>query len=124
VAFKANVSDARNSPAADVISGLAARGAEVAFHDPHVTTFRDADGATYEGIGLETLLDDSDVVVILVGHRAVDWDRVYDRADLIVDTVNSSATRQTRDQQVRRLGAGWSTERPELAAAQAQEAGV
>jgi hypothetical protein len=54
----------------------------------------------------------------------VDWDRVYDRADLIVDTVNSSATRQTRDQQVRRLGAGWSTERPELAAAQAQEAGV
>ena len=122
VAFKPNVSDARNSPAADVISGLAARGAEVAFHDPHVTTFRDADGATYTGIGLEALLDDSDVVVILVGHHAVDWDRVFDRARLIVDTVNSSAGRQTREQQVRRLGAGWSTERAEVVAAQAAKA--
>ncbi|HET9853269.1 MAG TPA: nucleotide sugar dehydrogenase, partial [Candidatus Limnocylindrales bacterium] len=124
VAFKPNVSDARNSPAADVISGLAARGAKVAFHDPHVTTFRDADGATYEGTALETLLDESDVVVILVGHRAVDWDRVYDRAGLIVDTVNSSAGRQTRDQQVRRLGAGWSTERAEVAATRALGASV
>jgi hypothetical protein len=59
-----------------------------------------------------------------VGHRAVDWDRVYDRAELIVDTVNSSAGRQTRHQQVRRLGAGWSTERAEVAATRAQEAGV
>ena len=122
VAFKPNVSDARNSPAADVISGLAARGAEVAFHDPHVPTFRDSEGATYEGIGLEALLDDSDVVVILVGHRAVDWDRVFDRARLIVDTVNSSAGRKTRDQQVRRLGAGWSTERAEVVATQAAKA--
>ena len=36
VAFKPNVRDARNSPAADVIAGIAERGAEVRFHDPHV----------------------------------------------------------------------------------------
>ena len=36
VAFKPNVHDARNSPAADVLAGLAERGATVAFHDPHV----------------------------------------------------------------------------------------
>jgi UDP-N-acetyl-D-glucosamine dehydrogenase len=123
VAFKPNVSDARNSPASDVISGLAARGAAVVFHDPHVSKFRDSAGATYTGIELEPLLDESDVVVILVGHRAVDWDRVFDRARLIVDTVNSSAGRKTRDQQVRRLGAGWSTERAEVVAA-VQAAGV
>ena len=46
VAFKPNVRDARNSPAADVIAGLRGRGADVAYHDPHVPTFRDADGTT------------------------------------------------------------------------------
>ena len=44
VAFKPDVQDARNSPAADVIAGLAERGAEVRYHDPHVSAFRDADG--------------------------------------------------------------------------------
>jgi len=33
VAFKPNVQDARTSPAADVLAGLAARGGEVRFHD-------------------------------------------------------------------------------------------
>ena len=112
VAFKPNVSDARNSSAGDVIAGLAARGAIVAFHDPHVETFRDTDDTVRRGRDLEGLLEESDVVVILVGHRAVDWNLVYDRAGLIVDTVNSSAGHQTREHQVRRLGAGWSTELP------------
>ena len=115
VAFKPNVSDARNSPAAEVIAGLAARGGTIAFHDPHVDSFRDADGVIHRGHDLDSVLDDSDVVVILVRHRAVDWDRVYDRARLIVDTVNSSAGRRTGDHQVLRLGAGWSTEAPEVA---------
>ena len=44
VAFKPNVRDPRNSPAADVIALLRERGADVAFHDPHVERFRDANG--------------------------------------------------------------------------------
>ncbi|HET7496202.1 MAG TPA: nucleotide sugar dehydrogenase, partial [Candidatus Limnocylindrales bacterium] len=44
VAFKPNVRDARNSPAAEVIAGIAERGAEVRFHDPHVESFTDAAG--------------------------------------------------------------------------------
>jgi UDP-N-acetyl-D-glucosamine dehydrogenase len=115
VAFKPNVSDARNSPAADVIADLVGRGAEVTFHDPHVDTFRDGAGATHRGHDLDSVLDGADVVVILVRHRAIDWDRVYDRARLIVDTVNSSAGRSTRAHQVRRLGAGWSTEAAQAA---------
>jgi UDP-N-acetyl-D-glucosamine dehydrogenase len=109
VAFKPDVADPRNSPAADVIAGLAAGGAEVAFHDPHVARFRDADGVTREGQDLPALLATSDVVVILVRHRDVDWDSVFERADLIVDTVNASAGRDPRARQVRRLGASWST---------------
>jgi len=108
VAFKANVRDARNSPAADVMALLAERGADVSFHDPHVPTFRDAAGAERDSAELEAVLTGSDVVVVLVAHRAIDWDRVYSAAPLVVDTVNSSAGRAARPRTVLRLGAGWS----------------
>jgi UDP-N-acetyl-D-glucosamine dehydrogenase len=108
VAFKPDVRDDRNSPAAAVIAGLAARGAEVAFHDPHVPAFTDADGVARDGMPLDRLLDWADLVLVLVAHRAVDWDFLYGRAALVVDTVNSSTGRATGDRQVLRLGAGWS----------------
>ena len=108
VAFKPNVRDARNSPAADVIVGLRRRGAEVAYHDPHVPTFRAADGEELASVGLDELLAESDVIVVVTAHRDVDLDRIYRDADLVVDTVNSSAGRSPRVRQVLRLGAGWS----------------
>ena len=108
VAFKPNVRDARNSPAADVIGGLRRRGADVTYHDPHVSTFQASDGDHLDSVGLDELLAGSEVVVIVTAHRAVDLDRIYRDADLVVDTVNSSGGRATRDRQVLRLGAGWS----------------
>jgi UDP-N-acetyl-D-glucosamine dehydrogenase len=107
VAFKPNIQDARNSPAADVLSGIAERGAEVRFHDPHVGTFRDASGVTRQSTNLGELLDWADVIVVVTAHVAIDWARVYDRADLVVDTVDSSRDHATRPRQVLRLGAGW-----------------
>ncbi len=107
VAFKPDVHDDRNSPAAAVLAGLAGRGADVRFHDPHVTRFSDEDGVVRESTALDPLLDWADAIVIVTAHRAIDWDRVFDRASLIVDTVNRSAGRVTRDRQVLRLGAGW-----------------
>jgi UDP-N-acetyl-D-mannosaminuronate dehydrogenase len=109
VAFKPNVRDARNAPAAAVIAGLAERGAEVAFHDPHIDDFVDASGVGRKGRDLEELIAWSDVVVVLTAHAAVDWTRLYETAELVVDTVNSSAGRPARDRQVLRLGAGWSS---------------
>jgi len=109
VAFKPNVRDARNSPAADVLALLAERGATVSFHDPHVERFRDAAGTERESVALDPLLEESDAIVVVTPHRAVDWDRVYDRARLVVDTTNSSRGRSVRDRQVLRLGAGWGT---------------
>jgi UDP-N-acetyl-D-glucosamine dehydrogenase len=109
VAFKPNVRDARNSPAADVIAGIAERGADVRFHDPHVESFTDAAGVVREETGLDELLGWADAVVVVTAHRDIDWATVYDRADLVVDTVDSSAGFATRDRQVLRLGAGWST---------------
>ena len=42
-------------------------------------------------------------------HAAIDWERVYQRAELVVDTVDSSRGRAVADRQVLRLGAGWSS---------------
>ena len=109
VAFKPNVRDARNSPAADVLAGIAERGAEVRFHDPHVDSFTDAAGVVREETPLDELLAWADALVVVTAHREIDWTAVYDRAELVVDTVDSSAGRSTRDRQVLRLGAGWST---------------
>jgi len=108
VAFKPNVRDARNSPAADVLAGLAGRGGDVRFHDPHVETFRDATGEIREETPLPELLAWADVIVVVTAHSAIDWARVYTDADLVVDTVDSSRGRPTRPRQVLRLGAGWS----------------
>ena len=115
VAFKPNVRDARNSPAAAVIAGIADRGAEVRYHDPHVASFPDEAGTTRENVELGALLGWADVIVVVTAHRAIDWERVYELAELVVDTVDSSRGRSTRDRQVLRLGAGWSA-RPALAA--------
>ncbi|MFL5680046.1 MAG: nucleotide sugar dehydrogenase [Chloroflexota bacterium] len=109
VAFKPNVQDARNSPAAEILAGLSARGGVVSYHDPFVPSFRDAAGDVRESVALDALVDGSDVVVVVTPHRAIDWDRLYGRADLVVDTVDSSAGRAAKARQVLRLGAGWST---------------
>ena len=116
VAFKPNVRDPRNSPAAGVIAGLRARGASITFHDPHVPSFKDADGVVLASTELDEVLS-SDLVLVLTPHRAIDWDRVYDRAGLVVDTVNSSNGRTRRDRQVLRLGAGWNPAPTGVAAA-------
>jgi UDP-N-acetyl-D-glucosamine dehydrogenase len=107
VAFKPDVRDPRNSPAAPILSGLVARGAAVAYHDPHVPTFTDAGGTTHASITLAELLVTSDVVVVVTAHRSVDWDVVYRDAALVVDTTNSSRGRTVRPRGVLRLGAGW-----------------
>jgi UDP-N-acetyl-D-glucosamine dehydrogenase len=109
VAFKPNVRDARNSPAAEVLAQIAARGAEVRFHDPHVPSFRDAAGEVRAGSPLADLLAWADVIVVVTAHAAIDWASVYAGADLVVDTVDSSHGWTTRPRQVLRLGAGWSS---------------
>jgi len=107
VAFKPDVRDPRNSPAAEILAGLAELGAIVEYHDPHVERFRDAAGALRESRPLDEILGEADVVVVVTPHRAIDWERVYDRAPLIVDTTDSSRGRVRRERQVLRLGAGW-----------------
>jgi UDP-N-acetyl-D-glucosamine dehydrogenase len=111
VAFKANVDDARNSPAERVIELLLQEGARISYHDPHVPRFQVGGNVflrepkTFESVPLtpETLAE-ADCVLIVTGHSGLDYAYIVAHARLVVDAVN--ATRQVRDgrEKVIRLG--------------------
>ena len=91
VAYKKDIDDMRESPALDVIRLLEERGADVRYHDPHVPRFRE-NGHEVEGIALtREVLGDSDAVVIVTDHTAVDYQLVADHAGLVIDTRNATA---------------------------------
>ncbi len=91
VAYKRDIDDMRESPALDVMRLLEERGAEVSYHDPHIPSFRE-DGHEMHGVPLtDALLDTADAVVVITDHKAVDYQRVVDRAALVVDTRNVTA---------------------------------
>ena len=103
VAYKANVSDLRESPALDVIRLLTEKGAQVSYHDPHVPEVHH-DGFASKSVELtDEALTSADLVVILTSHAAVDYDRVVAKAHRVYDTRN--ATRGVREgrEKVRKL---------------------
>lgn len=113
VAFKPDVDDARNSPAKRIIELLLRRGAVVAYHDPRVPRFKVGNDVFHrEDLELASVaLDDetlssADCVVIVTGHRSVDYDRVVREAQRVVDTCNATADVERQGDKVLRLGAG------------------
>ncbi|MGZ8412756.1 MAG: nucleotide sugar dehydrogenase [Gemmatirosa sp.] len=91
IAYKRDIDDMRESPALDVMRLLEQRGAEVAYHDPHVPTFRE-EGQSHTGVELTAEeLQRADAVVIVTDHRAIDWQFVIDHAAVVVDTRNAVA---------------------------------
>ena len=86
VAYKADISDMRESPAVKLIGLLQNAGAEVAYHDPHVPSFAE------HGIHLESALYEPagyDAVVIATAHSAIDYVQLVDDAKLVVDLRNA-----------------------------------
>ena len=93
VAYKKDVDDVRESPALDIIELLRERGADVRYHDPHVAVIaHNGHGFTSEP-DLGAALDVADCVMIVTDHSAYDWQDVFRRAGLVVDTrhVNAGA---------------------------------
>jgi len=89
VAYKPNVADTRESPALEVARLLLAKGANLAYHDPHVPAV-DVDGQCLESIPLTAAtLAEADCTVVLTNHSAYDWDWIARHAHLIVDTRNA-----------------------------------
>lgn len=85
VSYKKDVSDVRETPAAEIISQLNKRKAKVSYHDPHVPSFY-VDGITYKSKDL--LLKDKDCVVIVTDHSIFDYKYIAASAKLIIDTRN------------------------------------
>jgi UDP-N-acetyl-D-glucosamine dehydrogenase len=113
VAFKRDIDDARNSPAERVMELLLRRGARVQYHDPYVARF---------GIGgdvfqreprefmsqplSEALLAKMDCVVIVTGHRTIDYGQVVSASRAVVDTCNATEYVRRGREKITRLGSG------------------
>ena len=111
VAFKSDIDDARNSPAERVIELLLGRGAEVCYHDPYVPCFQVGDDVFHrQTVVLESVplteeeLTVADCVVIVTGHRCLDYIHVVRYADLLVDTCNATAGISDHGEKIVRLG--------------------
>jgi UDP-N-acetyl-D-glucosamine dehydrogenase len=85
VAYKADVSDTRESPALKLIELLRNAGANVSYHDPHVPELPKL------GLSSQPLEPGGyDCVTIVTAHSAVDYDRLVDDAKLVVDFRNAT----------------------------------
>jgi len=97
VAFKRDIDDARNSPAERIIEVLLKRGADVSYSDPYVPRYRVGRDVFYpeecwlESVELaDELLASADCVVIVAGHKVIDYARILSHAPVVVDTVNAT----------------------------------
>ena len=95
LAYKPDVDDVRETPAAEIIKLLFEHGADVSYHDPHVPLF--AGMRKYMEYRMHsTPLDaeaikQADCVLIVTDHKAVDWQLIGDHAKLVVDSRNAMA---------------------------------
>jgi UDP-N-acetyl-D-glucosamine dehydrogenase len=94
VAYKRDVDDPRESPAFAILELLEARGARVAYNDPHVPALPrmrhhklrlDSQPLTPE------LLGGQDCVVLVTDHSRYDYDFIAGHCRLLVDTRNATA---------------------------------
>ena len=112
VSYKRDIDDIRESPSLDVMNVLRARGADVAFSDPHVARLdarvwggpRDLQSRPLTAQALAS----ADCVAVLTDHSAFDYDLIAATADLVVDARNAIRVRAPH---VFRLGAPAATAR-------------
>jgi UDP-N-acetyl-D-glucosamine dehydrogenase len=88
VAYKPDVADTRDSPALEIIDMLRAKGARVAYHDPHVPAL------SVNGWPLRSepavRPADHDLVLVLTAHTGYDWAAITEQAGLVIDTRNAT----------------------------------
>lgn len=90
-AYKPNIDDVRESPSLDVIALLRKKGADVSYHDPHISNIHHEK----EGWKMESVKDvmkavkESDVVVIVTNHKSYDYNAILADAKFIFDSRNA-----------------------------------
>ncbi len=82
VSYKGGVGDIRESPALRIIEALAARGAEIRYHDPYVPSLPDLG---LQNTPLQEAIQDADAVVLVTAHPDIDHQTVAHGATLFID---------------------------------------
>lgn len=89
IAYKKNVDDVRQSPAAQIMELLRERGALLSYSDPHVPAFPKMREHQFDlkstPPGAESL-SRQDCVVLVTDHDAFDYEAIAAHAKLLVDT--------------------------------------
>lgn len=94
LAYKKNIADVRESPAAELIELLREAGASVSYHDPHIPRTH---AGRHHDLKMESIawspeaLKSCDLVLIATDHDWYDWNYLGAHARLIVDTRNAMA---------------------------------
>ena len=92
VAYKADISDERESPALHIIDEVFKKNGDVMYHDPHVPHITTEEGRMLNSVELtDEVLSSADCVVITTNHKAFDVKRIVNKAKLIVDLKNATA---------------------------------
>jgi UDP-N-acetyl-D-glucosamine dehydrogenase len=95
LAYKPDVDDVRETPAAEIIKLLLEHGADVTYHDPHVPLF--AGMRKYMEYRMHSVpltkenVAAADCVLIVTNHAAIDWKVIAQHGRLVVDSRNALA---------------------------------
>jgi UDP-N-acetyl-D-glucosamine dehydrogenase len=105
VAYKKDINDTRESPALDIIQLLIEGGARIDYYDSYVPAL-DFDEILIQSqkILKKKKLESYDACVIVTDHTNVDYELVYNHAQLILDTRNIFKSKNGKH--IRRLGQG------------------
>ncbi|NPV70683.1 MAG: nucleotide sugar dehydrogenase [Firmicutes bacterium] len=99
VAYKKDIPDERESPALKVIQILLKEGAEVSYHDPYIPQIEVTNGdygpaaktVRLWSVPLEDeVLRGADMVIITTDHSCVDYARVVEQAQAVLDVRNAT----------------------------------
>jgi UDP-N-acetyl-D-glucosamine dehydrogenase len=96
VAYKSDIGDTRESPAVKLIELLRKAGSDVSYHDPHVPELNGD-----RSVPLEP--EEYDCVVIVTAHTGVDYERLVEQAQLVVDLRNATGRNGSENGKVWKL---------------------
>ena len=86
VTYKRDIADQRESPARPIARRLLARGAVLAYHDPHVPDWAIDGQPVRRATDLDTEIVTADVVILLQDHSEYDLEQLAGEAKLFFDT--------------------------------------
>jgi UDP-N-acetyl-D-glucosamine dehydrogenase len=103
-AYKPDIDDIRESPALDVIGLLQKKGAQVEYHDPHISHLKTHDNVEMQSVpDVMQAVRNSDCVIIITNHSSYDYEAILKEAKFIFDSRNALGKLGKKNPKVVRL---------------------